>query len=117
MTKIGAEKERRNARLDLFETMKKIRLDDFDLRTVVSCLYHARGNYPAEKRNEIDSLLLSLIDTHDQMRPGKRKAISMQVDALHLIHLCLNDLRNAFLSTGEAGKADAIAEMMLRLNT
>lgn len=107
--------ERRNARLDIFETMKKIRLDDFDLRTVVSCLYHVRGNYPAEKRNEIDSLLLSLIDTHDQMRPGKRKAVSLQADALRQIHLCLNDLRNAFLTTGESGKADAVAEIMMKL--
>ena len=94
--------------------MKKIRLDDFDLRTVVNCLYHARGNYPAEKRNEIDSLLLSLLNTYDQIRPGKRKAISLQVDALRQIHLCLNDLRNAFLITGESGKADAVAEIMIR---
>ena len=78
MTKIGTKKERRNARLDLCETMKKIKLDDFDLRTVVSCLCHARDNYPAEKRNEGDSLLLSLIDTHDHLRPGKRKTIPLK---------------------------------------
>ena len=117
MTKIGAERERRNARLDLFETMKKIKLDDFDLRTVVRCLYHARGNYPTEKRNEIDSLLLSLLDTHDQLRPGKRKTIPLQVDALRLIHLCLNDLRNTFLTTGESGKADAVTGIMIRFIT
>lgn len=95
-------------------TMKKIRLDNYDLGAVVNCLYNTRGSYPTEKRNEIDDLLLSLIDTHEQMKPGRRKRIPFQPEEVRLIYLCMNDWRNSFLSAGEDIKAEVVAEIMIK---
>ena len=94
--------------------MKKIRLDNYDLGAVVNCLYNTRGRYPADKRNEIDGLLLSLIDTHAQMKPGRRKRIPFQPEEVRLIYLCMNDWRNAFLSAGKEVKAEVVAEIMIK---
>ena len=57
--------------------------------------------------------MLSLIDTHKQMKPGRRKRIPFQPEELRLISLCLNDRRNAFLSAGEEVKAEDAVEIMI----
>ena len=92
--------------------MKRILLDDFDLRALIKCLYQFRGHCPAEERNEIVDLMFSLIETVEQMRPGRKKMISFEAEEYRLICHCLNDWRNILLSTGEAGKAEAVAEIM-----
>ena len=89
-------------------------MDDFDLSALINSLNQFRGYCPAEERNEIVDLLFSLLDTVEQIRPGRKKMISFEAEEYCLICHCLNDWRNILLSTGEAGKAEAIAEIMLK---
>ena len=58
--------------------MKKARLDEFDVRLLVTGLYQARERHAGEDREKVDDLILRLIDEHETMKPCRKRKILFQ---------------------------------------
>jgi len=92
----------------------KIRLDNYDVRTLVNGLFLHRRDYDEDINASIDDLILRLADINDAMKPGRRKRIPFQPVEIRLVRLCLVEWRNDELQNEHNGAADAISELLIR---
>ena len=94
----------------------KVKLDDYDVRTLVNGLYQQRSDYDDDTNAAIDTLILRLADISDtvQKHPCRKKKISFEPVETKLIRYVLNEWRNRELQAGKDGRAEAIGELMIR---
>lgn len=91
-----------------------VRLDAYDLRAVINGLFQTRTALGKERQGKIEALVLRLIDTCEQMKPGRRTKIRLESGEARLILLCLNEWRNRFIAAGNADAAEGVGEVMIR---
>jgi hypothetical protein len=94
----------------------KVKLDDYDVRTLVNGLYQQRSDYDDDTNAAIDTLILRLADISDTMQkhPCRKKKIPFEPIETRLIRYVLNEWRNRDLQAGKDGRAEAIGELMIR---
>ena len=94
----------------------KVKLDDYDVRTLVTGLYQQRSDYDDYTNAAIDTLILRLADISDTMQkhPCRKKKIPFEPVETKLIRYVLNEWRNRELHAGKDGRAEAIGELMIR---
>lgn len=93
--------------------MRKIKVDDYDLKVIINGMYQMRTKYSAEKRNQVDDVLLSLVTIYEQMKHGKKKRIPFETNAIKTICLCLIDWRNEKIASGEDVAVKVINDMLI----
>ena len=93
----------------------KVKLDDYDVRTLVNGLYQQRSDYDDDTNTAIDTLILRLADISDtlQKHPCRKKKIPFEPVEVKLIRYVLNEWRNRELQAGKDGRAEAIGELMI----
>lgn len=57
---------------------RKVKLDDFDLRLLVTGLYKTLDDIPAENRNDACDVILRLIDIDEALRSGRKKKVPFE---------------------------------------
>ena len=94
----------------------KVKLDDYDVRTLVNGLYQQRSDYDDDTNAAIDTLILRLADISDTMQkhPCRKKKIPFEPVETRLIRHVLNEWRNRELHAGKNIRAEAIGELMMR---
>ena len=94
----------------------KVKLDDYDVRTLVNGLYQQRSDYDDDTNAAIDTLILRLADISDTMQkhPCRKKKTLFEPAEVKLIRYVLNEWRNRELQAGKDGRAEAIGELMIR---
>jgi len=92
----------------------KIRLDNYDVCTLVNGLFLHRTDYDEAINAAIDDLILRLADINDTMKSGRKKRIPFQPVEIRLVRLCLVEWRNDELQNERNGAADAISELLIR---
>ena len=92
-----------------------VRLDAYDLRAVINGLFQTRTALGKERQGKIEALVLRLIDTCEQLKPGRRTKIRLESGEARLILLCLNEWRNMFVRDGQVGAADGVGELMAKV--
>ena len=93
-----------------------VRLDAYDLRAVINGLFQTRTALGKERQGKIEALVLRLIDTCEQLKPGRRAKIRLESGEARLILLCLNEWRNRFIAAGKAASANGVGEVMVRFD-
>ncbi len=93
--------------------MRKIKVDDYDLKVVINGLYQMRVEYLAEKRNQVESVLLSLAAICERMQPGRKKRIPFEPGAINTICLCLVDWRNEKIASCDDVAVEVINDMLI----
>ena len=91
-----------------------VRLDAYDLREVINGLFQTRTALGKERQGKIEALVLRLIDTCEQLKPGRRAKIRLESGEARLILLCLNEWRNRFIAAGKADAAAGVGEVMAK---
>ena len=91
-----------------------VRLDAYDLRAVINGLFQTRTALGKERQGKIEALVLRLIDTCEQLKPGRRAKIRLESGEARLILLCLNEWRNRFIAAGNEDAAEGVGEVMIR---
>ena len=93
-----------------------VRLDAYDLKAVINGLFQTRTAFGKEQQGKIEALVLRLIDTCEQLKPGRRAKIRLEPGEARLILLCLNEWRNRFITAGKAEAANGVGEVMVRFD-
>ena len=65
----------------------KVKLDDYDVRVLLTGLYQQSRDY--ETASQIDDLLLRLVDVSDTMKPNRKKKIFFEQEEIIVIRHCL----------------------------
>ena len=91
-----------------------VRLDAYELKTVINGLFQTRAAFGEERQDEIETLVLRLIDICERLKLGRRAKIRLDSSETRLILLCLNEWRNAFIRDGQAQAAEGVGEVMVR---
>ena len=91
-----------------------VRLDAYDLRAVINGLFQTRTALGKERQGKIEALVLRLIDTCEQLKPGRRAKIRLEPGEARLILLCLNEWRNRFIAAGKEEAAAGVGDVMVR---
>ena len=94
----------------------KVKLDDYDVKTLVNGLYQQCSDYDDDTNNTIDTLILRLADISDTMQkhPCRKKKIPFEPVEVKLIRYVLNEWRNRELQAGKDIRAEAIGELIIR---
>ena len=98
--------------------MRKLLLNEYDLKTVINGLYQMRGRFSSETNYQIESILLNLIgflEERGNFRPTKKRKTFIQPADYSLIIQCLVDWRNQMLKGGDTVKAEVISELIINL--
>ena len=91
-----------------------VRLDVYELKTIINGLFQTRAAFGEERQDEIETLVLRLIDTCERLKPGRRAKIRLDAREARLILLCLNEWRNEFIRNGQTEAAEGVGEVMVR---
>ena len=92
-----------------------VRLEAYDLKAVINGLFQTRTAFGKERQGKIEALVLRLIDTCEQLKPGRRAKIRLESGEARLILLCLNEWRNGFIQKGQVDAADGVGELMVKI--
>ena len=92
-----------------------VRLDVYDLKAVINGLFQTRTVFGKERQGRIEALVLRLIDTCEQLKPGRRAKLRLESGEARLILLCLNEWRNGFIRDGQAEAAEGVGELMVKV--
>lgn len=93
--------------------MKKIKVDNYDIELAINGMYQMRNTYPAEKKRQVNEIILSLLDICDSMKTGRKKRIRFESATLSIICRCLIDWRNDKLKHGEMTAVEIINETLI----
>ena len=93
-----------------------VRLDVYDLKAVINGLFQTRAAFGKEQQGKIEALVLRLIDTCEQLKPGRRAKIRLEPGEARLILLCLNEWRNRLIAAGKEEAANGVGEVMVRFD-
>ena len=93
--------------------MKKIKVDSYDIELAINGMYQMRNTYPAEKKRQVNEIILKLLDICDNMKTGRKKRIRFESATLSMICRCLIDWRNDKLQRGEMTAVDVINEALI----
>ena len=93
--------------------MKKIKVDSYDIELAINGMYQMRNTYPAEKKRQVNEIILSLLDICDSMKTGRKKRIRFESATLSMICRCLIDWRNDKLQRGELTAVEVINEALM----
>lgn len=93
--------------------MKKIKVDSYDIELAINGMYQMRNTYPAEKKCQVNEIILSLLDICDNMKPGRKKRIRFESATLSMICHCLIDWRNDKLKHGEMTAVEIINDGLM----
>ena len=88
------------------------KLDLYDLKAIVNGLYSMRNSYDINTKSLIDTLILCLIDIHDNADPHRKIEILFSDAERHIILKCLTDWRNLFLKEGKPGAAEGVGKLL-----
>ncbi len=91
----------------------KVKLDDYEIRVLINCLYQQRCDYDLQTNSEIDDLLLQLVRKSEDMKPCHRRKFRFEPHEISLIRMCLIEWRNHQLLAGKKGAAEAISELVI----
>ena len=91
-----------------------VRMDQYDLKTVINGMYQTRTAFEEARQDEIGGIILKLIDLSDRMNPRRRVKIRLESGEARLILLCLNEWRNRFIVAGKEEAAAGVGEVMVR---
>lgn len=92
-----------------------IKLDGYDIRSVINGLAQFRQTAPDEDLDVIDPMLLRLIEVSKELKmPSKRTKLFFSLEEKHLISFCLNDWRNELVHENNLGGVDDVSEIMLK---
>ena len=94
--------------------MIKVKLDRYDLKLMVNCLYQARDLYTDEPKENITEVILFLLDRHDELKPGRKMNIRFDTNQLRIVIVCLNDWRTALRTAGDDWQAEDVSELLLK---
>ncbi len=94
--------------------MKKIKVDSYDIELAINGMYQMRNTYPAEKKRQVNEIILKLLDICDNMKTGRKKRIRFESATLSMICRCLIDWRNDKLKHGEMTAVEIINEALLQ---
>ena len=94
--------------------MKKIKLDDFNLRLLVTGLYKTLDEVPAEDRNAACDVILRLIDIDEALRPGRKKKVPFEPVDRSYIRRSLLLWRNMVID--EEGPTEDIDSLIVRFS-
>ena len=94
--------------------LKKIKLDDFDLRLLVTGLYKTLDDVPAENRNAACDVILRLIDIDEALRSGRKKKIPFESVDRSYIRRSLLQWRNIVID--EKGPTEDIDSLIVRFS-
>lgn len=93
--------------------MKRIKVDDYDLKVVINGLYQMRANYFGETRDAVDDVLLSVMGMCEQMKPGRKRNLPFEPSTINIVCRCLVDWRNQKIMSGEGVAVEVINETLL----
>ena len=93
----------------------KVKLDQHEISILVNGLYSMRGQCIDGQLATIENLILKLIDMSGAMKPSVKRRIIFEPEEIHLVRHCLIDLRNGFLSAGQNGAAECVAEVLIKI--
>ena len=88
------------------------KLDLYDLKAIVNGLYSMRNSYDINTESLIDTLILRLIDIHDNADSHQKIGILFSDAERHIILKCLTDWRNLFLREGKPGAAEGVGKLL-----
>ncbi len=94
----------------------KIKLDDYDLRVVVTGLMKYRANASAEDLEVVDPMILRLCDIEEASKPGKRKKCLFSPAEKRLVRFYLNEWRNQLIRENNLGGVDGVTDVMLKFS-
>ena len=77
----------------------KIKLDCYDLATVINCLKSMRRQYDSEINSNIYNIMLNLTDTSIRTHCNKKLKFILNSAELRIIRSTLIDWRNLLIST------------------
>ena len=92
----------------------KIKLDDYDLRVIVTGMMKYRDTAPTEQLEVIDPMLLRLFDTIKALKPGKRTKCLFSPEEKRLVRFYLNEWRNQLIRENNLGGMDGVSDVMLK---
>lgn len=93
----------------------KTKLDHYDLKAIVNGLYSMRNCYDITTRSLIDTLILRLIDIHDNADSHRKIEILFSDAERHIILKCLTDWRNLFLKEGKPGATEGVGDILQKI--
>ena len=93
----------------------KTKLDHYDLKAIVNGLYSMRSNYDITTRSLIDTLILRLIDIHDNTNSHRKVGIRFSNADRHIVLKCLTNWRNLLLREGKPGAAEGVGDILLKI--
>ena len=93
--------------------MRKIKLDDFDVRVLINGLYQTLDDYCAEEKNQVCDFTLSLIDTCEKMKPGRKQRFLFEPAQKRILYRSLVSWRNQRIAAGEI--TDPIDELLIKI--
>ena len=94
-----------------------VRMDQYDLKTVINGMYQIRTAFDKSQQDETDRVFLKLIDFCERMKPSRRAKIRPVSGEARMILRCLNEWRNRFIVAGKADAAARVGEVMIRFAT
>ena len=92
---------------------RKIKLDDYDLRIIVTRMMKYRNTAPAEDLEIMDLTMLRLIDTAKVLKPGKRTKLLLGPEEKRLVRYYLNEWRNQLIQDNNRSGIDGVTDVML----
>ena len=92
-----------------------VKLDDYEVRVLISGLIQQHRSYDAETNGQIDALALRLCDIAEAMKPGRKKKISFEPVEIRVICQCLMEWRNREISQGNDVASEVIGELLCLL--
>ncbi len=91
----------------------KVKLDEFEIRVLINCLYQQRCDYDLQTSSAIDDIILHLVRKSEDMKPCRRRKFLFEPHEVSLIRMCLIEWRNQQLLSGKDGAAEAISELVI----
>lgn len=92
-----------------------VRMDQYDLKTVINGMYQTREAFDEAQQDEIGRVILKLIDYCERMKPCRRAKICLESGEARMVLLCLNEWRNRFITAGKAEAAAGVGEVMVKV--
>ena len=93
--------------------MRKLKVDDYDLKVVINALYQTRTEFPAEERYAVDDVLLMVVNMCERMKPGRKRKMVFESSAINIIRRCLVNWRNLKIEFDESVAVEVINETLL----
>ena len=91
-----------------------IKIDDYDLRVVVTGLMKYRADDSAENLEVMDPMILRLCDIEAALKSGKRTKCLFSPAEKRLVRYYLNEWRNQLIQINNLGGRDGVTDIMLK---